>query len=215
MAVSSTTDSKITQKNRQVILKAAVQAFAQNGFKGTSLKQIADDAQLPKTNVLYYFPSKQELYLSVLENILHIWNFRFDQATVDDDPATVLADYIAEKMEFSRTQPFASKVFAMEVLNGAENFNSAFLTEHRRWMEERVSVMQQWIEEKKVAPLEPEYLLYHIWACTQHYADFSAQIRGLKGRNMSKKDFKIATNNLVSLILTGCGLTVPDAYRSL
>lgn len=214
MTASPEATSKIGQKNRQIILEAAVKAFAQHGFKGTSLKQIADDAHLPKTNVLYYFRSKQILYLAVLEDILQAWNSRFDQATANDDPATTLADYIAEKMATSRTHPFYSKVFAMEVLNGAEHLNSVFLTQHRQWMQGRIAVIDQWIADKKMAALSPEYLLYHIWACTQHYADFSSQISGLKGRNMSKKDFKIATNNLISLILTGCGLTVPEPYRS-
>ena len=48
--------------------------------------------------------------------------------------------------------------------------------------------------------------------CTQHYADFSAQITSLRGKTMKRADFDEATRQLVQLILSGCGLTVPEKY---
>merc|ERR1712063_196638 len=96
-------DAGVGAMNRRKILQAAEKCFAQFGFKGTAVQKIADEAGLPKTNVLYYFKTKQELYVAVLEETLSLWNSRFDKATVEDDPAEVLANYIAEKMEVSRT----------------------------------------------------------------------------------------------------------------
>ena len=213
MATKKTLDSKISEKNKQIIIDAAVRAFAQNGFKGTSIKQIADDANLPKTNVLYYFSSKQALYTAVLQHILLVWNSSFDKATVDDDPALTLANYIAEKMEISRIHPYSSKVFAMEILRGASNLNENNFAEYQAWMKSRVKVIEGWIEQKKIRAMSAEYLLYHIWACTQHYADFSAQITGLRGKKMTKADFQTASHDLIKLILTGCSLSIPEPYR--
>lgn len=48
--------------NERNILAAAAQAFAQNGFRGATVQEIADLAELPKANVLYYFGSKAALY---------------------------------------------------------------------------------------------------------------------------------------------------------
>lgn len=206
-------DASIGAKNKALILNAAERAFALNGLKGTSVQQIADAANLPKTNVLYYFKSKQELYMAVLQQILKVWNSGFDKATVDDDPALMLADYIAEKVEISRSNPFASKVFAMEILNGATNLTDYLREEHGEWMQGRVDVIQGWIDAEKMDALSPEYLLYHIWACTQHYADFSSQITNLRGSKMLKQDFNDAALNLIQLILTGCGLNVPEKYQ--
>ena len=50
--------------NKRNILQAAEKCFAQFGFKGTAVQKIADEANLPKTNVLYYFKTKQELYVA-------------------------------------------------------------------------------------------------------------------------------------------------------
>lgn len=205
-------EGRVGAQNKSLILSAAEKEFAKNGFKGTRIQQVADRAQLPKTNVLYYFGTKEALYFAVLEQILDLWNSAFDVATSDDDPAEVLAQYIAEKMEFSLTRPEASKIFALEIINGAPNLKSFFKEQHNTWMKDRVNVIQCWIDSGKIQTDDPYYLLFHIWACCQHYADFSAQITQFKGRPMSRMDYADATKALIRLILTGCGLTVPNRF---
>lgn len=207
-------DDTIGALNRQNILAAAEVEFALHGLAGTRVQQIADRAQLPKTNVLYYFKSKQGLYLALLADILSLWNGKFDDATGEDDPALVLAHYIADKMEISRTRPDASKIFALEIINGAPNLSSFFKDEHSTWMNERVQVIEQWIAKGSLMPTDPHYLLFNIWATCQHYADFAVQITELRGKPMTQQDFVDATNNLVELILKGCGLRVPDEFTT-
>ncbi|MEG3766462.1 TetR family transcriptional regulator C-terminal domain-containing protein [Alteromonas sp. 14N.309.X.WAT.G.H12] len=206
-------DASVGARNRAIILAAAEKAFASQGFRGTSVQQVADLAGLPKTNVLYYFKTKHDLYIAVLSQTLSLWNSRFDMATQEDDPAETLAAYIAEKMELSRTHPMSSKIFAMEIINGAPNLDNYFNDAHNKWMEGRVAIIEKWIEQGKMRPVDPHYLLYNIWASTQHYADFSTQITRLRGCKMKKVDFSEATKHLVTITLTGCGLDVPDKYK--
>ena len=147
---------------------------------------------------MYYFKTKQELYVAVLEETLSLWNSRFDKATVEDDPAEVLANYIAEKME---------------IINGAQNLSGYFDEEHALWMKGRLAVIDAWVKAGKLPPVEGEHLLYTIWASTQHYADFSAQITRLRGKKMTKSDFEDATKQVVKLVLGGCGLSVPENFE--
>ncbi len=205
-------EGRVGAYNKQLILTAAEQEFAKNGFKGTRIQLVADRAQLPKTNVLYYFKSKEGLYLAVLEQILDVWNSAFDEATAFDDPAEVLANYITEKMELSFTRPEASKIFALEIINGAPNLSGFFKERHIKWMEGRVNVIQAWIDQGKIETDDPYYLLFNIWACCQHYADFAAQITQLKGSKMGRVEYAEASRSLVKLILTGCGLNVPKRF---
>jgi len=203
---------EIGKQHKKVILRAAETAFAQNGFKGTSIQNVAELAKLPKTNVLYYFKTKRELYSGVMQEILHTWDSSFDTATEQDEPSAVLANYIAEKIEMSRLNPNASKIFALEILNGAGNFDAQFNEQHKAWFEGRVQVIQAWIKNNKMQNVDAEFLLYHIWASTQHYADFSAQISNLRGSKMNIKDFGNATKTTIAIILRGCGLNVPTQY---
>jgi TetR/AcrR family transcriptional regulator len=202
----------IGAKRRSLILSSALKVFAENGFKGASIQKIADAAKLPKANVLYYFPSKKALYSNVMQSILSMWNSSFDSVTADDCPAESLAKYIAEKMEISRLHPYSSKVFAIEIINGGANLDDSFKVSHSEWVSGRIAVINAWIEAGKLDDIHAEYLLYNIWSSTQHYADFSSQISQLRGSVMRKKDFALATNTVVNIILKGCGLAVPSAY---
>ena len=51
-------------------------------------------------------------------------------------------------------------------------------------------------------------LIFLLWGSTQHYADFATQICRVSGRSkLTKQDMEDAGNNLIRIILKGCGLT--------
>lgn len=201
---------RIRQKNEELILSAAAEEFARHGFKGTSMSAIALRAALPKANLHYYFTNKLGLYVEVMRHILELWDSAFDHLSVDDDPAAVLADYIRTKMEFSRKQPQASKIFAMEVISGCACLSAHFNEDYREWFRGRAAVFQAWSDAGKMDPIDPMHLIFLIWSSTQHYADFSDQIRRITGqRRVTKEDFERGTETLIRVILKGCGLTPP------
>src|SRR5690606_7930233 len=63
---------KIEEKRRN-ILEAALALFSQSGFAGVSIDEIARKADVSKTNLLYYFDSKDALYVALLQDILSTW----------------------------------------------------------------------------------------------------------------------------------------------
>lgn len=52
---------------RERILDAAVVAFAEQGYEGTSLARVAETVGLSQPGVLHHFPSKRALLLAVLQ----------------------------------------------------------------------------------------------------------------------------------------------------
>ena len=79
-------------ETERTILNAAETVFAEAGFGGATMQLIADMAGLPKANLHYYFPTKEQLYRSVVQNIFEIW---LDAASSFDsapDPATGYPD---------------------------------------------------------------------------------------------------------------------------
>ncbi|UVE18398.1 TetR/AcrR family transcriptional regulator [Pseudomonas sp. LS44] len=201
---------RIRQKNEEAIISAAEEEFARHGFKGTSMNAIAQRAGLPKANLHYYFNNKLGLYIAVLSNILDLWDSTFNALTVDDDPAQALAHYIRAKLEFSRRQPLASKIFAMEVISGGDCLEAHFNQDYRAWFRGRAAVFDSWIAAGKMDAIDPLHLIFLLWSSTQHYADFGAQIcRVTERKRLIKEDFEIAAKNLIHIILKGCGLTPP------
>jgi len=51
------------------ILNAAVKLFAENGFDGTKLDDIAEAAQFGKGTLYNYFKSKEDIYVEIIEQI--------------------------------------------------------------------------------------------------------------------------------------------------
>ena len=196
----------IRLENQQRILAAAEKVFAEAGFGGATMQLIADMAGLPKANLHYYFTTKEELYREVVRNIFTTWLHAAD--TFDNAPGPVegIGAYIDAKMEISRRHPDGSKVWASEVMHGAPVIQDYLETTLRDWTAGRVAVLQRWIDEGKMAQVNPEHLLYMLWATTQHYADFGHQIETLNGgRPLSDRQWADAKDSVKTMILRGIG----------
>ncbi len=194
------------------IIKAAEYEFGLHGYKATSINMIAVRAGLPKANIVYYFSSKEALYRQVLSHILSDWNNVFDRATIDDDPAIVLDQFIRTKLQQSMHKPRSSRIFAMEVLQGAEHIKEYLSTELTAWFSKRTRLIEGWIAAGKMQAVDPSSLIFMIWATTQHYADFESQILVLQNKKSYGKDDLTRIGDTVSaIILQGCGLVRPSS----
>ena len=202
---------RIRKRNREQILAAAEQEFATNGFGATTVQRIADRAGLPKSNVLYYFSNKKRIYYALMDDIMGRWNDVLSKVKAEDDPATTLAGFIHTKMEMSRTHPLASRLFALEIIQGAPVLKEHLSTTMRDWVRARAEVIQQWIDTGRMMDVDPVKLILLIWSSTQHYADFQVQILAIENKSdYEESDFKHAAEFLTSVILRGCGLEIPQ-----
>ncbi len=201
---------KIRTDNRAKIIAIAEIEFAEFGYKGASIMNIAKRANLPRANVHYYFNSKLELYKKVLFDILKLWNDAFNQITPEDDPAEAIGAYIRAKVMYSKTNPLASKIFANEIIHGAPRINQYLNSDFREWLKSKAAVIEHWIKQGKMDPVDPLFLIMLIWSATQHYADFSTQVSAVMDKpQLSDKDFDHVADNLTHIILKGCGIKSP------
>lgn len=196
----------IREENERAILAAAEEVFAEYGFAGATTSRIAERAGIPKANLHYYFPTKEALYRRIIDNIFTIWLQAADSFDESDDPVEALTRYIHTKMDISRTHPMGSKVWANEIIQRAPLIQDYLETTLREWTASRVAVIERWIAEGRIAPIDPQYLLYMIWAATQHYADFGHQIKTLNGgAELSDQQFDEAKRTVTETILRGIG----------
>ena len=119
--------SRIQVRNRKRILEAALEVFSTHGYRGATLDQIAAEAGLSKPNILYYFEGKEEIHVTLLNQLLDAWLAPLRAIDPQGEPLDELMGYVHRKLEMSRD------------------------------------------------------LLFSIWATTQHYADFEAQVGVLMG----------------------------------
>ena len=204
---SLSSKAETRRQNENLILQSAERVFAKYGYKGASTKDIAKEAGLPKANIHYYFKTKERLYARVLENMLLDWMKAAQMFKSHDDPAVTLSKYISAKMDLARQRPHGSKLWAKEIMSGAPVVKKELSTTLKTWVDECVFIINRWIAEKKITPVDPKALLYMIWATTQHYADFNSQIVALNdNKELTDEEFESKKQQVIKLILTSLGL---------
>ena len=192
------------EARKAAILKAALAVFARQGLDGASVEAIAQAAGISKANLLYYHPSKEALYVAVLEQGLSLWLAPLSRFTAEEDPADAIAALIGAKLVLSRDHPEVSRLFALEMLRGAPLLKPVLSGPLKAVFDAKVAVIQAWIDAGKLFRVDPPHLIFSIWALTQHYADFAVQVRALAGKSLSDKAFMDETQTaLTALVLDG------------
>jgi TetR/AcrR family transcriptional regulator len=190
------------------IVAEAVRVFAGNGYEGASIATVADNAGLSKQNLMYYFPTKQALYQRVLDDVLDEWLARMDTlADPEQEPRDMLRAYVKAKLRFSREQPWASRVYAMEVISGAPLFGEQIRDRVVPLVRKDIEVFERWILEGRIARVNATHLLFAIWAMTQSYADFATQMALVLDRKLTRRDFEDAETMIVGMVL--CAVALP------
>jgi TetR/AcrR family transcriptional regulator len=181
MAPTARPRSRIQQKNREVILDAALEVFSLHGFRGATLDQIAEVAGLSKPNLLYYFPSKEEVHTALLTGLLDTWLDPLRAMDPNGDPLREILGYVRRKLDLARDYPRESRLFATEILQGAPRMRAAIEGDLHRLVAEKAVILTRWMDGGRIARVDPVHLIFSIWALTQHYADFDVQVRAVLG----------------------------------
>lgn len=191
------------EANRERILNAALARFARTGLGGTRVDEIAADAGLSKTNLLYYFRTKNELYVTVLTRTLDMWLEPLRQIDAARDPREALAHYVTCKLEAARDFPEASRLFALEIIHGAPMLSGVIAGELKELVDAKATLLRLWQAEGRLGGHEPHHLLFHIWAMTQHYADFAVQVKSLTGETLHNPAFFERARSSITAAVNG------------
>jgi len=171
--------TRIQQRNRYKILDAALDVFSAHGYRGATLDQIAEAAGLSKPNILYYFSGKEDIHVTLLSQLMETWLDPLVDMNAQGDPVTEILAYVQRKLDMARELPRESRLFANEILQSAPRMGPHLTSDLKPLFDEKCAVIDGWAKAGKIAPVNAHHLIFSIWATTQHYADFAAQISAL------------------------------------
>ncbi|MFK7945413.1 MAG: TetR family transcriptional regulator C-terminal domain-containing protein [Paracoccaceae bacterium] len=194
--------TRIQTENRRKIEAAALEVFARDGFRGATVDAIARAAGMSKPNLLYYFPTKEQIYRIVLEGLLDVWLDPLRELNPAGEPKREIAAYIERKIELARDFPMESRLFANEIGRGAPILGDVLSGSLRPLVDEKAAVLRRWADEGRIARIDPYHLIFAIWATTQHYADFDVQVQAILGTEDEGR-FHDAATALKQLLLYG------------
>jgi AcrR family transcriptional regulator len=106
--------SVVTQEK---LLAAAIEAFSENGFKGTSTRDIAERAGVHHPLITYHFKNKDQLWRAAADKVFR--DFRRSmlaalEANDDPTPKKRMAAMVRAYLQQARNQPALHKVMVQE-----------------------------------------------------------------------------------------------------
>lgn len=195
--------TRIQVINEAKIMEAALEVFSKDGFLGSTLDSIAYEAGMSKPNLIYYFSSKEDIHIALLKEHFTMWLASLRELGTGDDPREELGLYISCKLKMSCDMPRESKLFANEIMGGAKHISLLLEDDLRELVNEKAAIIQGWIDAGKIAECDPRHLIFAIWATTQHYADFDAQIRSVLDLEDSDHSHFIDAEHMLTTLFLG------------
>jgi TetR/AcrR family transcriptional regulator len=190
-----------TLRKQEALLAEAERQFARYGFEGVSLDTIAATLALSRQNLLYHWPSKEDLYRAVLDSVMAEWLEGMNAIADADDPEQAVGEYIAAKLRFSRERPSGSMVFTREIMAGAPRYADVLQARVLPLLRADVDRFERWAAEGRVRRVDFTHLMFLIWSSTQGYADLASQFSLIVGKpRLDERDFEAARVLITGLV---------------
>jgi TetR/AcrR family transcriptional regulator len=189
-------------RKQELILSEAEQQFARFGFEGVSLDGIANELGVSRQVMLYYYASKEELYVAVLDAVLEQWLERMDDLAKKKDPDAAISSYVRAKLNFSQERPSGSAVFTREVMAGAPRYSAKLAERVVPRLRADVRAFERWARQGLIAKIDFTHLMFVIWSATQAYADLAPQFALLVGKKrLDQSDFDAAHATITRMVI--------------
>ncbi|WP_313029403.1 TetR/AcrR family transcriptional regulator [Brucella pseudogrignonensis] len=197
-------DEPIRARNVLKILTAAVEIFSRKGLDGARIVEIAKASGLPKGNVYYYFSSKEEIYNAAIDRLIHSWDDAFRHISAEREPAEAIEAYVGAKLNHAWENAAETRLFANEILQGAEHLSIDAREHMRRVTSEKADVIDAWAAAGKIVPVDARHLFILLWSATQFYVEFEAlACDALDVSQLEEGDYAKAAKTITETILRG------------
>lgn len=153
--------SLVTQ---QKLMEAAIQAFSENGFKGTSTRDIADRAGVHHPLITYHFKNKDQLWRAAANKIFREFNISLVKAMAEVpelDPKARAEAFVRTYVRFSRSEPALHKVILQEASYPSDRLEW-LIENHLRPMFDQVSKALTELQDLGIAPPGNPALLFNM-----------------------------------------------------
>lgn len=113
---------KKREERRNLLLNAACEVFAEKGFDGARVDEIASRAGVNKALINYYFGSKTMLFQAIMDDFSAAFMERLQGAiNPDDSPIDQLRSYVKSIAMITNYHPHLPRILIFEAATGARH----------------------------------------------------------------------------------------------
>ena len=194
------------ERTQQMILNAAEVEFANKGLAGARVDVIADQAGANKRMLYYYFGSKEDLYLAVLERAyIAMRQTERGLNLTDLAPLDALQRLVEFKFDYCQAHPLM-----IPLLSGENMLGAKYLKRSRKLRDMNLSlvevirkVLDEGVAKGMIRPgIDPLHLYLSISAESYFYFSNATTLSATFGRNLlSDAEQQIRRKHCVDVIL--------------
>lgn len=194
--------SRIQKRNRKDIIDAAIAVIAETGFEGARMEAISRRSGVSRTNIHYYFRTKEDLHHEVIGCVLEVWDDLWSALDENGSPREELTKYVRGKLRASWDYPELSRIFTAEILRGAPLVRDHIENEMKATFDSACQTLEKWMQQGRIAKSDPAHVFFVIWGATQYYADFGIVTSFLlRKESLGEADFAAAEKTISKMIV--------------
>ncbi|MCW2064760.1 UNVERIFIED_ORG: TetR/AcrR family transcriptional regulator of autoinduction and epiphytic fitness [Stenotrophomonas maltophilia] len=163
---------RLTDRKRDAIVRAAVEEFRSAGYEATSMDRIAAVAGVSKRTVYNHFPSKEELFALILEELWHSSVASVELPYRADQPLEVqLLQLLRQKLDLLGDANFIdlARVAMAEIIHSPERAQAIVCR-----MGEKESGVSAWIRaaiaDGRLREVDPEFAGHQLQGLVKSFA---------------------------------------------
>ena len=186
------------------LLDAAIDAFSENGFKGTSTRDIADRAGVHHPLITYHFKNKEQLWRAAADRIFREFNISLVKAMAEVpeiDPRARAATFIRTYVHFAHGQPALHKIILQESSHPSSRLDWLIGNHLRPLFEEVVKSLKELQALGVAPPGDPALLFNMIRVSAGGLLALAVEIKGTSNLDL---DSEAALDELSEMIIRSC-----------
>lgn len=155
-------NTEIPGDSESKILKAAKKVFLRKGMDGARMQEIADEADINKAMLHYYFRTKEKLFFAIFAEAFQSFFPKIHETLLLDIPFTEKIEIFIDKyIDLLIENPYLPGFILSEINRNPQTIISVFL-DNRFSPTQLISQIQEEMDDSNIKSMDPRHLLINI-----------------------------------------------------